>query len=257
MRSERPPTPLRPEPFRPGRALPLSILGHAALFLGVWVFSTRAPEASVLIDPDEVMEVRMVSLPQPKAAIPQKAQRQPPPPPPRRTTPVPEALATPEAEPLEEAPAEPQADLERQARREDLLRQMQREALLENLRNAPEGPVDQAATTSTGDLDADGSAEQGIGDLERARYSEEVRRVFYRDFNPLQDDPALTTLAWVWIDDTGRILRHEIKTPSGDGSFDAAVERAIRLVDGVPVPPEGLVVNGALRLDLVFRTVDQ
>ncbi|GEM_PF-5585266 len=256
MRGEDRRTLLRPEPFRPGLALPLSVLGHVAVFGGLWAFSGRAPSAQPLIDPQDVVEVSLVSLPSPKAAVPQKAMRKATPPPPPRADPVPKAIADPDIAPLDTEPP-PDAKQERDARREELMRQMKREALLDDLRAAPEGPQDQSATPSAGDQTETGSGQQALGDAERARYSEQVRQVFYRDFSPLQDQPGLAAVAWVWVDAQGKVLRHRIQTPSGDGSFDAAVERAIRLVSDVPAPPSELVASGELRLDLVFRTDDR
>ncbi len=256
MRAETERSYLRPEPVPLGWALPGSVLGHVLVFGGLWAFSTRAPAAERLIDPDDVIEVAMVSLPSPKVPVPQKAMRRAPPPPKPRAAPVPAAIADPSAEPVP-ADAEPAPEEDRTAAKDELMRQMKREALLDSLRNAPEGPVDQAATTDAGEDGGEGSGQAAVGDAEQARYSEEVRRVFYRDFSPLQDEAGLETLAWVWVDATGRVLRHQVKTPSGDGSFDAAVERAIRLVKTVPAPPEGLVTGGELRLDLVFRTEDR
>lgn len=257
MRAEDRRSLLRPEPFRPGLALPASVLGHVLLFGCIWAFSARAPAAQTLIDPDDVIEVSMVSLPSPKAAVPQKAMKRAAPPPQRRSEPVPQAVASPDAAPVAEAPPQEEDTTERDTQREQAMRQMKREALLNSLRNAPEGAVDQAATTDVGADDGEGSGVSALGDVERARYSEDVRRVFYRDFSPLQDDPGLATVAWVWVNAQGRVLRHEVKTPSGNGSFDAAVERAIRLVDAVPAPPAGLVSGGDLRLDLVFSTEDR
>ena len=257
MNAERRRTSLRPEPFRPGLALPVSVIGHLGVFAIIWAFSARAPSAHTLIDPDDVIEVSMVSLPAPKTAVPQKAiQRPPPPPPPRPAEPVPQAVAAPEAEPIPAPPPE-EDTLQRDAQREEVMRQMKREALLDSLRSAPEGTVTQSATTEAGEEDGSGSDEVAIGDAERARYSEEVRRVFYRDFSPLQDESGLSAVAWVWVNAEGRVLRHELRTPSGNGSFDAAVVRAIRLVSSVPAPPAGLVSGGDLRLDLVFRTEDR
>ncbi len=257
MNTERRRTLLRPEPFRPGLALPASVIGHLVVLAGLWAFSARAPSAHTLIDPDDVIEVSMVSLPTPKAAVPQKAIRRPsPPPPPRHAAPVPQAVAAPDAEPVPEAPPE-EDTRQRDQQREELMRQMKREALLDSLRSAPPGSVDQAATTEAGQEDGGGSDRAAIGDAELARYSEEVRRVFYRDFSPLQDEAGLSTVAWVWVNAQGKVLRHELKNPSGNGSFDAAVVRAIRLVDSVPPPPAELVSSGDLRLDLVFRTEDR
>jgi TonB family protein len=85
---------------------------------------------------------------------------------------------------------------------------------------------------------------------------EQVKTVFYKDFSPFQGDPTLSAVAWVWVDPNGVVLRHQLHTSSGDGSFDAAVERAIRLVKSVPSPPSSLVTGGDLRLDLVFRMAD-
>jgi len=250
------PSALRPEPFRPGRALPLSIALHLAVFAALWAFAARDGGPRRLIDPDDVVEVSMVSLPEPQTRQPQKEMRARPPRPRPAATPVPREVAAPDLEPVPETPPPDEPDPERETRRDDLMREMQREALLESLRDAPEGPVDQSATTDDGGEDP-GSGDQSIGDAELARYSEQVREVFYRGFSPLQDDPGLTAVAWVWVDPTGRILEHEVHRSSDNGSFDAAVTRAIRLVDRVPAPPDSLMTGGRLRLDLEFSTDDR
>jgi len=250
------PSALRPEPFRPGRALPLSIALHLAVFAALWAFAARDGGPRRLIDPDDVVEVSMVSLPEPQTRQPQKEMRARPPRPRPAARPVPREVAAPDLEPVPETPPPDEPDPERETRRDDLMREMQREALLESLRDAPEGPVDQSATTDDGGEDP-GSGDQSIGDAELARYSEQVREVFYRGFSPLQDDPGLTAVAWVWVDPTGRILEHEVHRSSDNGSFDAAVTRAIRLVDRVPAPPDSLMTGGRLRLDLEFSTDDR
>lgn len=253
-------TNLRPQPFQPGKALPLSLGGHGALFAVLWAFSGSSPEARPLIDPADVIEVSMVALPKPQSRVPQKEMARPAPAPQARVQPVPQAVAAPGLAPVEPLPpdAEPPDDSEdRQARRDALMRDMKRAALLDDMRSRPEGPADQTATSTAGDGSTQGTADRAVGDVERARYGEDVRRAFYQGFNPLQDDPGLSAVMWVWIDASGKVLRHELHRSSDNGSFDAAVERALREVRQVPPPPSGLVSGGSLRLDLVFRPEDR
>jgi TonB family protein len=233
---------LRPEPVKLGVALPASIGLHAALFALILSWELIAPQEATLIDPDDVMEVTMVALPKQETELAQKEMRAAAPPPP----PAPDELAEPAEEPPEKPPPEerrPEPDREQPrtdntTARADLLKQLRKQEALKNLSaDAPEGPLDQARTDPDGVEGAVGSGQASVGDPELAAYVEKIRQTLMANFAPIQTDP-LTTWIDVQIDASGNIVDWKVRTKSGNASFDSAALRAVMKARKVPPPPE-------------------
>lgn len=245
----------------------LSLFGHgftvAALLIVGLVARGCAPAAPV-VDLDRSIEVSMVVLPKSRTKMPDRAAR----------TPVPKGTPSPEPPAPEPPPTPPvkQSDLvihkeqpepkpvgiSDDERRAQLMAEMERQRLLDDLLNAPVGPVDRDASdpnaTGTESINALGTASRG--DPEFARYVAQVQQIFMKHFRPLaaitQANPNLVTQVSIKVDPgSGRILGWEIAEPSGVPAFDAAAERAVTAVPSIPLPPpkylplvaEGYVVN--------------
>lgn len=223
-----------------------SIAIHTLIVSLVWLFGSPSDSAP-LFDPDEVMEVRMIELPKSPTPMPQKATRAPPPPPAgerKAAEPPPPVTAsdmkfeTPDATPTE-------GEQDQTDARADLLRQLKRKQLLEDL-NAAEGRVDRAASDPDGTLEPEdvfAGATGGVAmDPELARYTAQLRKLILPHWAPLprliQDNPDLTAVVEVKVQNgtlrgSGRIVE-----PSSDDSFDRSCALAIEKAGTLPPPPE-------------------
>ena len=103
--------------------------------------------------------------------------------------------------------------------------------------DAPEGAKNQRQTSKTGEAGSTGIARQSIGDPALARYVDELRRTFTRNFHPIQSEP-LQCMVSVQIDDSGRIEKWKVVQGSGNASFDSAALRAVMQTRKVPAPPD-------------------
>ena len=249
---------LRPAPFRLGGALPASLALHAAVACGILAFGARSPGPSLLINPDEVMQVALVSLPLQTTALPQKEMHQAPvaegstreapvaPPPPVVSDMALEEEDAPEAPGVEtESPSDTQSERER------LMRELRREQALASL-DSPEGPVDQARTDIDGTEGATGSSTGNLGDPRLAAYQEQVRSAVMVHFSALQTEPRQAVVQ-VAIDRRGNILNSALSERSGDPSFDAAARLAIRSTQRVPAPPADLMPEGVPTATFLIR----
>lgn len=81
----------------------------------------------------------------------------------------------------------------------------------------------------------------GEGDPRLAAYEAQLWVLLQKAWVlPRSADPGLSAAVEVEVASDGRILTHRMTQPSGDGSFDASVERAIRKFDRFPAPPPGV-----------------
>jgi hypothetical protein len=189
----------------------------------------------------DAIEVSMVALPRSQRNVPDRLARAP--------------RATGSDAPMEEPPPLEQSDLvirrpdapeqggnTEDARREQMLTQLERDRLLDELMHAPEGTVDRNRTSPDGQLDLDIAvlAAGAPGDPEFQRWQAEVMRILMPLFRPLtQGRTDLTCLVNIQMDETtGAILGWEIVSPSGVRAFDAAAERAVQDAGSLPLPPE-------------------
>lgn len=227
----------------------LSVVGHGGMLLGFAGFTflmTFCGDSKPIIDPDDTMQVAMVELSRSKSAMPDRATRAPKPvgkpQPVVKPQPAPEvkhtsdlAIKTPEAAP------NPGVDTQRLDDAMAMLEQQQREADMA----AALGALDQAATDPNSTTD-EGASSGNIGtpsDPEFARYIGKVRSVFMAKFNPLQAirdaNPGIRCVIHVSVEaGTGRIVRFDVKRPSGNPAFDAAAQRAVESIASIPLPPE-------------------
>jgi TonB family protein len=120
-------------------------------------------------------------------------------------------------------------------------------ALLQALaEDAAEGDKDQAATSKNGDEGATSGAATSVNpnDPEVARYREQVKKVFLPNFHPLpttyEGKSNMRAKVHIEVDAGFNVTGHSILKTSGDGSYDAAAERAVDGVPKIPPPPESL-----------------
>jgi len=188
----------------------------------------------------EVIEVSMVALPKSQRNVPDRLARTP--------------RATGADAPLDEPPPLQQSDLVIQrpeapeqggntedALREQMITELERNRLLDELIDAPEGTVDRNRTSPDGQLDLDIAvlAAGAPGDPEFQRWQAEVMRILMPLFRPLtQGRSDLSCLVNIQMDQTtGAIVGWEVVSPSGVRAFDAAAERAVQDAGTLPLPP--------------------
>jgi len=227
---------LRPDPLVLGRSVPASIGLHVALVALAVGFQSLEPDHGPMIDPDDVMTVTIADMPPAKSAVTQKAMKAPTPPQGADTpTPPPPPTASDMVQHTPDAPPAPKGmDA---ATREELLRQMKKQALLDSLSDAPEGAFDNAAANPDG-VEGGGGSSTGAFDPELSAYAAALKRALLANFNPIQSDAALRTVFIIRIDSAGTITDYEMTGKSGNPSFDAAALRAIVKTRKVPVPPD-------------------
>ena len=251
---------LAPQPFKPGVALPLSLGLHAAMALGILLAAKFAPESGPMIDPDEVlMEVSMLAMPKQTTAMPQKAERAPTP---VKGTPDPlpvEPIKTNSdlVDPTLPPPEVKGQDLKEAPDREKALRDMRRQAALQNLQpDAPLGTQDRARTSPDGVEGATGSSSGSVGDPVLAAWHEKIKGAVYPNFKPIQTDSGLEVILAVTIDRQGNIVGTSARKSSGNVSFDAAARRALDKTGAVPPAPPELMRKDKVTLPLSFTPRD-
>lgn len=236
----------RPDPL--GFGLVASLAGHATVGALVIAMAVLAPPSSPPVDPEDVMEVSMVVLPRSESSIPDRASKAPIPrgaspeaaaePAPVRESDL--SLPEPEVEPARGAP-------ERHTSREELLRELEMQALLAD---APDGPVDRSASDphSTTEEAIHAAGVGTLGDPEWARYQQRLQQLFMSKFSilPTSSMSELVCVVNVQVqirpeDDMARVVDVEVAEPSGNLSYDAAARRAAEAVRSVPLPPERFV----------------
>ena len=234
---------LVPTPQSLGLPMVLSISAHGALLCAVaisaWLFADDAP----LVDVNDTIQVSMVVLPKSATPIPDRASRAPVPSGEVPTADTPPAPIRESDLAFEDPKAKPSAGAaDRSTDRARLLRQLQMKELLTD---APEGKVDRSATDphSTTNDAVNAMGVGTLGDIEFARYVQRLQDLFRPHFNPLptivEKNPDISCAVKVKVDaSNGRITWHAVSGPSGNMSYDAAAERAVRSVTSIPLPPQ-------------------
>jgi len=189
----------------------------------------------------EAIEVSMVALPKSQRNVPDRLARAP--------------RATGADVPMDELPPLEQSDLvirkpdapvqggnTEDALREQMIADLERARLLDDLIDAPEGRVDRNRTSPDGQLDLDIAvlAAGAPGDPEYQRWVAQVMQILIPLFRPLtQGNADLTCRVNIQLDPaTGTIIGWEVVTSSGVRAFDAAAERAVQDAGKLPLPPE-------------------
>jgi len=216
-------------------------LAYAALLAVLTLVAPQcaAPEPPLL----ESIEVFAVAMPKSERNVPTRAARveraegtQAPPepkPPPVKTSDI--AVKT-------EAPPPKPGNTEEDLRRQEILDRIERNRMLDDLINAPDGAVDRDASDPEGVGVAASNAAVAAGargDPEYARWYAEIQRLIMGRFKPLGADPSLRANGKISVDaQTGRITNTALIEPSGALAFDAAAERAMQGLGAIPLPPE-------------------
>lgn len=231
----------------PAVAVSVALHGFVAIVallvsvVGPWLFPERP-----LVDPDQAIEVSMVVLPKSRNALPDRAMRAPT---------EAGALAPTEVSP-DEAPVresdlafpspvpEPKGDPNADLRREEMMAEMERERLLQDL-SAPTGEYDRDATdpNGVGDLAMNTGAQGDPADPEYARYIMQLQQLFMQHFRPLpgiaQANPGIRAEVFVLVDpETGVVRESRFKKSSNNEAYDRAAELAVQEVGTIPLPPE-------------------
>ncbi|MEN9784996.1 MAG: TonB terminal [Pseudomonadota bacterium] len=212
-----------------------------ALVLSGWQAAPRALPAA-----QEVIMVEMAGPAVQASRMPQKAERAPPPPqgtsapaPPPEPPPPREselAVKTPEA-PKKQGDAKAPRD---SRRREELERELRRARLMDELRDAPVGREDRAASAPDARAGDGAAASNGVADAELARWTEAARLAVQPNWTPIRAYCRPGRVARVSIPVDGRGAksgRPRIAQPSGDAGFDAAALRAVEATTRLPAPP--------------------
>jgi len=226
----------------------ISVGGH----LGVIVFAlAMSAIGSMCSGPPkppirDALEVSVIALPKSKTNVPDKATRAAvkqgtpdPSPKPPQPAPIRESdLAVPQPEP------KPGTD-EAARRRDEALRKMERDQLMEDLM-AADGPVDRNATdpNSTSDVAINVNGRGTTkADPEYVAWVGKVQKLMMANFHPLSaitsKNPGIKTRVLLDVDPaTGRIQSRRVQTSSGVPAYDAAATRAVDDVGSIPLPPE-------------------
>ncbi len=226
----------------------LSVFGHGLMlggFATVTLLLTFCGPRKPIIDPQDSIEVAMVSLPKSKSNMPDRATRAPE----VAGTPTPTPAPAPDVKhtsdlaiKTEKAKVQKGQDTKRlEEQQKKLLEDLEREAAMD----AAMGQLNQSATDPDSEVE-DGAASGAIGtptDPEYARYITQVQVLFDDQFNPLQSiknaNPDIKTVIHVSVEPgTGRIVRYDVTKPSGNESWDAAARRAVEAITTIPLPPE-------------------
>ncbi len=223
--------------------LPVAAVLHGVLLVLVLVTKGGADH---VIPPTEVMEVAMITLHRDADVLPEKVMVAPP-----RVTgdmgvdlqpeidPDQMVLDDPDAEDKEGEDKEPEDEEARQERRDDLI------AKLDEF-EAPKGPETNLPTDPNSDvvdprelyLSGDGT---NPADPELGAYIRDCKEEIMRHWHVLpsvaNEDPDLTVVIWVQIDDGGKIKRTQIVDNSGNRQYDSATYRAVKKMGRLPPPP--------------------
>ena len=228
------------------RSFVASLGVHAGFAVGVLLLSGwhSAPRPQPAVQ--EVVMVEMAGPAVQASRMPQKAERAPPPPqgapeaaPPPQPPPPREselALKTPEA-PRKRGDAAAPKD---PRRREELERELRRARLMDELRDAPVGREDRAASAPEAHAGGGTSASSGVQDAELARWTEAARLAVQPNWTPIRAycRPGRVARVAVPVDARGgKSGRPRIQQASGDAGFDAAALRAVEATTRLPAPP--------------------
>jgi TonB family protein len=227
----------------------------------------KGSESVYLIDPSEVMEVAMVSLP--KSEKLHRVTRAPDPAPtpaPEVEAPTPTPIPTPPVEPdamslkveKEEEPKEepkPDNSAARQALLDQMARDARRKEFMESLRNAPVGKENRPPADPNGIDNSTGTAMGAMGDPIIAAWAEVVKATVLSHFSPLQTEP-LSAIFQLTINRVGKIVASKMIQSSGNPSYDAAARNAIRNVGRLPSPPAEKMPKELASISIDFSNTD-
>jgi outer membrane biosynthesis protein TonB len=231
---------------------------HGFGVVAVVLFEVVEWNRSPVLDLDQTIEVslfevkRAPGLPRVATHAPVPAgapepQPAPAPPPPPVQSDL--AVRRPEPEPTRQGAVTPQPS------REDRLRELRRQALLDAAR---EGATDQEATDPNGTSNVTRGSGASFGDPRLAAWKERVVERFDQPFEPRPDivaaNPGISAVYRVVFDqDSGRVSSFTVVRTSGNASYDAAVERAIRAVPVIELPPAEFRDVVGRALDITFE----
>lgn len=255
---------LGPRRFIPTWELALSLFGHGAVVLGLFVGECMTRPDAPLIDPNKVMMVSAVALPKQVTRLPQKAMH------------TPEAApgAADDAAPIpptasdmtlhdEKAPEKSGRKVDRTADREALLRQARKDALLKDLAT-PTGPEDHARTDPHGVDPSEavfGAGGPGVNDPVLARYQESCRAAIYPNWTPLPSTVASHPEFEVWVEvevkADGSIGTPRVVRGTGDTSFDRSALMAVAKTGRLPPPPEKWRASAATGIYIILYARDK
>lgn len=252
----------------PSWAVLISIVMHAGLAGLLAVSKACKPDDSSLLMPD--MDVMMVPLPKAAGRLPDRASRAARPAQ-GADTPAPPQQVDPdqlrfEDPTKEKSKGEPQPKDHSDAR-QDLLNNMKRQQLIDQLADAPIGDADRLATDPDSTLTVEEAFGLGGGfggpvDPDAARYLLELRASLLPHWNPLpliiEQNPDIYTVLDVWISDTGRYKSADVKIGSGNDSFDRSCLTAVAKAGTLPVPPDKFRVETrkGIQIRVTFRASD-
>lgn len=243
-----------------GPGVPLSFAMHVVVAGTLWVAQGMNIERPPLIDPDDVIEVSLLSLPKQTTQMVQKATRTPDPvqgvvdPPPTPEPPPPQSDSD-LVQHTPDAPA-PQGNPDADKEKRDLLEQLRRDQARKDALAAL-GSQDRDRTDPDGTEGATGSASGALGDPKVALYLERVKQTLLPQFSPLQTDGELVVVIRVKVDTQGRRLDYGIETGSGDPSFDRAALRAVMRTEQLPAPSPDIMNGATSTFFLRFRPEDK
>ncbi|MCB9678846.1 MAG: cell envelope integrity protein TolA [Alphaproteobacteria bacterium] len=221
-----------------------SIVGHGLMiggFAGVTMLLTFCGPRKPIIDPNDTIEVAMVSLPKSKSNMPDRATRAPQ----VAGAPAPEPAPAPDvkhtsdlAVKTDKAKTNPGNDAKKL---EDALRELEQQAAMD----AALGALNQSATDPDSETE-EGASSGNVGtpsDPEYVKYILQIQKLFDDQFHPLQSikdaNPGIKCVIHVTVEaGTGRIVRYDVSRPSGNEAWDAAAKRAVEAITAIPLPPE-------------------
>jgi TonB family protein len=129
--------------------------------------------------------------------------------------------------------------------RQQMLDALEREQMLEEMMDAPEGTEDRNQTDPNGSDDP-ALASLGVGsrgDPEFQRWVAQVQQLLMQHFKPLgavtEGHPDLKCMVKLTVDpEDGSVDGYEVSESSGVVPFDQAAERAVQQIPALPLPPE-------------------
>lgn len=241
----------------------VALLAHAGmlccLVLVEALYALFTPEFKP-IDPDTFIEITAVSMPaQRLAPTIENATRAAPPPPAATPEPTPVAPAfepppppvqsnlafqqpKPAVTPVPTAQKPAPAAVDHSAERARALSDLKMAGLLDEL--AEDGPTNRTSGGPNVDPRVTSRTPFGSGayNPELSPYVEQIRRILKDRFNPLPvfQGKGYKVKLKVLIDDSGRVLDAQVKSSSGNASYDAAAKAAATSSGSLPRPPETL-----------------
>ncbi len=230
--------------------LPLAGFAHALLLILVLV--SRGPSQAII--PENVMEVAMVTLHRDANVLPEKVMVAPP-------------VVTGDMGVIEEPPIPDQMILETPDAEEDEGEEKEPESEEERVERS-----EQIAKLDTSDIDADTGPEThlptdpdsnvtdlrevymhgsgtNVADPELAAYIRDCKDRIMKKWHVLpavaNENPDLSVVIGVIIDNKGKIKKAKIVDPSGNRQYDSATYRAIKQMGSLPAPPSEKIMEFA------------